>query len=103
MAKSEEWMDSQVLFKAAMRDAYTELTKSKDPLWIEADEPTKKHLVRMVAENKMVALGYVPSSWRFIGNCRRCGEVPLETKTEVELVACPWCAVGAKPSVYSYV
>ena len=103
MAKSEEWVDAQVLFKAAMRDSVTELTRSKDALFLEADEATKKHLIRMVAENKMVAMGYVPTSWRFIGRCKRCGDVPLETHTIGELVACPWCAVGSKPSVYCFV
>ena len=62
MGKNEEWEDAQTLFKAALKDAYTELTKSKDPLWVKADEPTKRQLTRMVAENKLVELGYVPSS-----------------------------------------
>jgi hypothetical protein len=95
--------DAQVLFKAALSDAYKLLSSSGDPLWLEADTATRKHLARMVAENKMIALGYVPSSWTHTGTCRKCGTVPLEEPTQGELVGCPWCAAGSAPHVYTFV
>lgn len=103
MTNPHDFDDTQALFKAALADAFSSLSASNDPLWVEADQQTRRHLARMVAENRMVSLGYVPSSWRHRGLCRRCGPVPLEEPCEQELVACPWCVVGATPSVFSFV
>lgn len=103
MTNPRDFDDAQVLFKAALADAFTALTASNDPLWLEADATTRKHLARMVAENRMVALGYVPSSWKFTGTCRKCGTVPLEEPVEQDLVGCPWCASGSKPNVFCFV
>jgi hypothetical protein len=103
MKSPRDFDDAQVLFKAALTDSFNMLTASKDPLWLEADAKTRKHLARMVAENRMVALGYVPSSWKYTGTCQKCGPVPLEEPTDQELVGCPWCASGSKPSVYCFV
>jgi hypothetical protein len=103
MTNPRDFDDAQVLFKAALVDAYQLLSESDDPLWQEATPATRKHLARMVAENKMVALGYVPSSWTYRGTCRKCGTVPLEEATDGELVGCPWCAAGSVPHVYTFV
>lgn len=100
---TSEFEDAQVIFKTALREAYDTLSHSGDPLWLEADAGTRKQLVRMVAENKMIAAGYVPSSWVYTGKCRQCGDVPLDAPVEQELVGCPWCAVGSVPHIFTFV
>lgn len=89
-------------WQESLREAHTYLTESKDPLWTEGDSATRSALVRLVAENRMVAHGFVPSSWTFRGVCRTCGPVPLDHEVGEELVGCPWCAVGSKPRVFAF-
>lgn len=99
----DDWQeDVRARWKEALREAHTVLAESREPEWVDGDPETRQHLVRLVAENRMVAQGYVPSSWRYSGQCRRCGIVPLEEPVSEPLVGCPWCAVGAKPRVFTY-
>lgn len=97
-----EFDDPRELFKLAMREAYTSLSALRDPLWVEADKETRLKYVKLFAENKMVSLGYVPSTWTYKGICKRCGEVPLDGEVDSELIGCPWCAMGAAPKVYTF-
>lgn len=99
----ETEVDTKELWKLAIKEAYTMLCRSKDPLWAEADDGTRKALVRLIAENSMISQGYVPTTWRFKGRCKTCGEVPLEAPVAEELVGCPWCASQSKPSVFTFV
>lgn len=94
--------DVQGMFKQALRDAFTYLTRSREREWLESDAEGRNRLVRLFAENDMVSKGYVPSSWRYRATCRSCGNVPVEEPVGEELVGCPWCASGSKPEVYTF-
>lgn len=99
---SDDIEDVSLVWKQALRDAHTILTECKEPEWVEGTAETRKHLVRLFAENQMVAQGYVPSSWRHSGNCEKCGVVPLDTPADGVLVGCPWCASKSKPKVFTF-
>jgi hypothetical protein len=103
MADEFEFDDVGAKWKESLREAHTLLTESKEPEWTEGDAETRKQLVRLVAENRMVALGYVPSSWTYRGTCQKCGVVPLDAPVKETLVGCPWCASKSKPRVYCFV
>ena len=98
-----DFEDVKQAWIVAQREAYTTLCRSGDPLWAAADDGTRKQLVRLIAENSMVAAGYVPRTWKHRGQCKNCGEVPLEGPVDRELVGCPWCASHSKPTVYTFI
>ncbi len=69
------------------------ITYSEDPLFISAiNEPEMlSRTLEMIASNRMIAAGIVPSSFTETGACVKCGVVLLETKAEGLLYGCPWC------------
>ena len=54
--------------------------------------------VHLLRETKMIAVGVVPPSFREIGYCQYCGEIPLNVASE-PLVGCPWCHSDKKPEL----
>jgi len=53
-------------------------------------------VINMVRDNKMVAEGVVPPSFRYKARCIRCGPVLVPAGDDLDLVGCPWCWVAKK-------
>lgn len=97
-----EYVDVQDAWRQALKEAHTVIAQSDECRELERDPERKQKLIRLVAENVMIGRGIVPRTFVYKGSCRRCGEVPLETPVEEEVLGCPWCAMGSRPTVYTY-
>lgn len=53
-----------------------------------------------LATAEMVAAGIVPDHYTTATICRRCGPVPIFPGCPPDVLGCPWCWAGSKPTVY---
>jgi hypothetical protein len=98
----DDFIDVREEWREALREAHTVIAQSNETALTEGDEAYRSQLKRLIAENVMIGKGIVPRSFVFQGSCRRCGVVPLDTAVDGEILGCPWCASGARPTVYVY-
>lgn len=44
--------------------------------------------------------GYVPSTFTYFMDCKKCGRVPIDYVVEGPVLACVWCNNNATPEIY---
>lgn len=97
-----DYVDVQEAWRLALKEAHTVIAQSGEAKALERDPEQKQKLIRLVAENVMIEQGIVPRSFVYSGRCRRCGDVPLDSPVVGEVLGCPWCASGSRPTIYIF-
>jgi len=92
--------DPQKLYKRIKGELLAELMGT--PEWDELGDDLERRIahIRVLAENKMMRLGYVPRTFIFRATCKVCGPIPLDFEVVSEMESCPWCRIGGKPETF---
>lgn len=96
-----QWDDVKHVYQDVREAVLKELNSKPTAEWDALDTVEEKAaVVRLLIENRMMELGYVPKTFSHRGDCLRCGSVPLDFIPSAPLKGCPWCHLNAKPTIY---